>query len=206
MARTRIRRTPDEAKALILEAAERVFAERLPDVAGLKDVAREAGVSHALITHYFETYENLVEATLERRFGALREALVREVFSVFDPGEGASAILAAYRRAVASAAADPTTVRLLTWAVLSGRASATDFFTNRMKGLKQLADALETRTRVPREDLEFCLVASFAMTVVWRFGGQALSGSLGRRKKEMDAAYEERVTTMIEAYLASVAR
>ena len=69
----RARRSPEEARALILEAAERVFATHLPDVVGLKDVAREAGVSHALVTHYFGTYSALVEATLERRFFKLRD-------------------------------------------------------------------------------------------------------------------------------------
>ena len=79
MTKKRVRRSPDEARTLILDAADRVFAKKLPDAVGLKDVAREAGVSHALVTHYFGTYDGLVEATLERRFhqmmrhGALEE-------------------------------------------------------------------------------------------------------------------------------------
>src|SRR4051812_23554771 len=72
----RVRRTPEEARERILEAAERVFATHLPDVVGLKDVAREAGVSHALVTHYFGTYAALVEATLERRFDKVRDELI----------------------------------------------------------------------------------------------------------------------------------
>ena len=71
-----------------------------------------------------------------------------------------------------------------------------------MQGLKLLADALQQRTDVPREDLEFCLVASLALTVAWTIGGHALSGALGKKKaKATDASFEERVSTMIDAYL-----
>ena len=38
----------------------------------MKDVARGAGVSHALVSHYFGTYDALVEAVLERRAEAIR--------------------------------------------------------------------------------------------------------------------------------------
>ncbi len=71
--RPRARRDPDEARALILGAAERLFGSRGPDAVGLKDVARAAGVSHALVSHYFGTYEGLVDAALERRAQKLRE-------------------------------------------------------------------------------------------------------------------------------------
>ena len=51
----RRRRPPELARQEIVDAAERVFAASQPDQVGLKEVAREAGVSHALITHYFGT-------------------------------------------------------------------------------------------------------------------------------------------------------
>src|SRR3954469_17078914 len=73
---TRRRRSPELARQEILDAAERVFAESQPDQVGLKQVAREAGVSHALITHYFGTYAGLLEATLERRLRVMRQTVV----------------------------------------------------------------------------------------------------------------------------------
>ena len=164
----RARRSPEEARALILEAAERVFATHLPDVVGLKDVAREAGVSHALVTHYFGTYSALVEATLERRFFKLRDELLPMVMSLVTEDADAKSMLGAHRRAIAKAASDPATMRLVTWALLSGRVAADDFFPHRMLGLKVLADALEARSTAPREDLEFLVVASFALTTCSR--------------------------------------
>jgi AcrR family transcriptional regulator len=203
----RVRRSPDEARATLLDAADRVFAVHLPDAVGLKEIAREAGVSHALVTHYFGTYGGLVEATLERRFERLRASLVQQLFGALDENADASELLAAYRRAIAHDAADPVTVRLATWAMMSGRLGQEDFFANRVQGLRLLADALQTRTDVPRDDLEFALVASFALTVVWTVAGQALAGALGRKKpKGTDATFEARVAAMIDAYLRSATR
>ena len=189
---------------MLLEAADRVFAKHLPDAVGLKEIAREAGVSHALVTHYFGTYTGLVEAALERRFEILRESLVNQLFFVLDPTASASELLAAYRAAIAKDAADPVTVRLAAWAMMSGRTTQDDFFAHRVQGLRLLTDALESRTNVPREDLEFVLIASFAMTVVWTVGGHALAGALGRKKPVgRDHPFEARVSAMIEAYLKS---
>lgn len=203
----RVRRTPDEARATILDAADRVFARHLPDAVGLKDIGKEAGVSHALVTHYFGTYAGLVEAALERRFARLRESLVKQLFVVLDATAGAPEILATYRAAITRDAADPVTVRLAAWAMMSGRTAEPDFFAHRVQGLRLLADALESRSDVPREDLEFCLVASFALSVVWTVGGPALAGALGKKKaKGHDSGFEGRVTRMIDAYLRSAAR
>ncbi|MDF2695504.1 MAG: Transcriptional regulator, TetR family protein [Labilithrix sp.] len=203
----RVRRSPEEARTLLLDAAERVFAEHLPDVVGLKDVAREAGVSHALVTHYFGTYDALVEATLERRFQRIRDELVPEIMSLATHEADTSEMLSAHRRAVAKASSDPATVRLATWALLSGRAAADDFFPHRMQGLKLLTDALAARSTAPREDLELLLVASFTLTIGWMFGRRAFAGALGRKpSRELDDAFDRRIDTMLETYLRAAER
>ncbi|HHH11020.1 MAG TPA: TetR/AcrR family transcriptional regulator, partial [Sorangium sp.] len=80
----RVRRSPEEARSHILAAARRVFAVQGPDAVGLKEVAREARVSHGLITHYFGRYEALVEAVLEE---AAWRTQMRIVERLRDPGE-----------------------------------------------------------------------------------------------------------------------
>ena len=201
-AKKRVRRTPEEARATILDAADRVFAKHLPDTVGLKEIGKEAGVSHALVTHYFKTYGGLVEAALERRFTRLRESLVKQLVVALDAKAGVAEILATYRAAITRDAADPVTVRLAVWAMMSGRTAEEDFFANRVQGLRLLADALESRTDVAREDLEFCLIASFALSVVWTVGGPALAGALGKKRpKGHDARFEARATRMIDAFL-----
>src|SRR5215470_9563518 len=70
--RPRLRRSPEDARAHILDAADRVFRDHLPDAVGLRDIAAEAGVSHGLVTHYFATYDGLVAAAIARRIDAAR--------------------------------------------------------------------------------------------------------------------------------------
>lgn len=205
-AKKRVRRSPQEARAHILDAAERVFAKNLPDTVGLKDVAGEAGVSHALVTHYFRTYEGLVDATLERRFQRLRDELVPTILALVAEGAGAERLLAAHRAAIGRAARDPANARLVLWALLSGRADANDFFPQRVQGLRLLVDALVARSPAPREDLELALLASMSVAIAWSLGRRTLAGALGRvASRELDASVEERTARMIEAFLASSA-
>lgn len=198
----RVRRSPDEARTLILDAADRVFGVHLPDAVGLKEVAGEAGVSHALITHYFGTYTGLVESALERRFARVRQALVRQLMGALDADADTPELLTAYRRALSVGAADPVTIRLGAWAMMNGRVGHEEFFAHRIQGLKVLADALENRTDAPREDLEFALVSSFALSVVWTIGGSWLASALGKKRGDVfDPSFDERVSAMIGAYL-----
>lgn len=206
-AKRRIRRDPQEAKELILDAADRVFATKLPDVAGLKDVAKAAGVTHGLVTHYFGTYDALVEATLERRFTKLRAHLLPMMVKLVAEEADVRKMLDAHRRAVAGVVEDPAMVRLGIWAAMSGRASAADFFPHRMQGLKLLADALESRSKARREDLEIALVTSFALAVVWKAAGPAIAGAMGKTpSKGLDAWFEARTADMLDAYLDRSAR
>lgn len=198
----RARRTPEEARALILDAAARTFATHLPEAVGLKHIAEEAGVSHALITHYFGTYDALVEATLERRIAEVREQLLPRLVANIGRGGSLIEILAAQRAAIVEAAGDATTTRLVGWAILTGRAAAADFFPHRNQGLRLLADALSTTTKAPREDIEFLIVASFSLATTFALGGQALSGALGRPSRDLRTAFDARCDEMFAAFLA----
>jgi TetR/AcrR family transcriptional regulator, repressor for neighboring sulfatase len=203
----RIRRNPEEARELILDAADRVFATKLPDVAGLKDVAKAAGVTHGLVTHYFGTYDALVEATLERRFHKLRAHLLPTMVRLVGEEADARKMLDAHRRAVTEVVSDPAMVRLGIWAVLSGRANAGDFFPHRMQGLKLLADALAARSKARREDIEVALVTTFALAVVWKAAAPAIAGAMGKTpSKGLDAWFEARTADMLDAYLDRSAR
>ncbi|GGT86151.1 TetR/AcrR family transcriptional regulator [Streptomyces violascens] len=66
----RVRRTPDEAKRLILEAAGRLLAAGGPAAVQVRAVAAEVGVSDAAVNHHFGTREQLLSALL--RFGGTK--------------------------------------------------------------------------------------------------------------------------------------
>jgi AcrR family transcriptional regulator len=197
-----VRREPEEAKGLIVDAAERVFAERGPDAVGLKDVAREAGVSHALVSHYFGTFEGLVDVVLERHTTRLRSqilAAVAEAGGEFRPGE--------LLRRFWDAIADPATARLMAWAVLSGRLGDADFFPSRAQNLRIAADAIEERigrfARASREDIEF--VVMLCMALSWGYALLKEPLYLGMGRPLTAAAQEDfrdRVAELVRLYVS----
>jgi AcrR family transcriptional regulator len=203
----RVRRDPEVAKALILDAAERVFADHGPDAAGLKDVAARAKVSHALVSHYFGSYDRLVEETLARRIGRMREAALEDVAAA--DGQGPGALL----DRLAALASDRTTVRLAAWALLTGRARRSDFFSARTQGLATIVRAIQARRQslgldVPSQDaLEFTVVATITMVLGFGIAKEALLAGLGHpttgpAAAKFEADYRARVSDLVAGYFA----
>lgn len=188
----------------ILDAAERVFARFMPDEVGLRQVAEEGAISHTLITHYFGTYDAMVEAVLDRRAGAVREAVLARLRSgAVDPRELGPL------PALVGMARDRLTMRLMIWAVTSGRARRPGFFAARVQGLRLVVDAIAAAlaargARVPaRARLEFAVSAALAMTVGFGVAGDLLQGALGREGEVDVEALGREMSAMIRAYLES---
>jgi TetR/AcrR family transcriptional regulator, repressor for neighboring sulfatase len=72
----RLRRTPEEARRLILEAAQGLIASTGPEGLRLQDIAAAAGISHSLILHHFGSREGLVRALTRQAVAELRDKLV----------------------------------------------------------------------------------------------------------------------------------
>jgi len=72
-------RDAERSRAAILDAAERLFAERGFDAASLNDVAVAAGLSRGTPSYFFGSKEQLYEAVLECVF-AEREEATRDAF------------------------------------------------------------------------------------------------------------------------------
>lgn len=196
-----MRRTPEQARATILLAAEKLLAERGPDAVGLKDVAAAAGVSHGLVSHYFGTYEALVEQTLEKQATALRQKLLEQMAA--SSAEGPDAWI----EALFSAISQPLYGRLAGWALLSGRLDRDDFFPRREQGLREIANAIEARYRehyktlpFSRDDLEFFLMLVLAAAFGYSLGRPVLWASLARdASHERDAWFRRRLSAMLES-------
>lgn len=69
--------SPEARRAELLDAAERVYAERGISRTTVSDVARAAGVTRGLVYHYFPTAAELLDGVLDRRVEAF-VASVRE--------------------------------------------------------------------------------------------------------------------------------
>jgi len=176
----RRRRTPEEARRNILVAAQTLIAEKGPDAVGLKDVARAAGVSHGLVSHYFGTYEGLVEEALVDHLQAQRLGGPEPNKSPPPrPGPGLQLAFEQFSH--------PLSVRLLVWALLTGRLEQEDFVVFRTRGLAATVDVLESylaATGAPRPDrdtIERAVLIGICTVIGYTLGRKPLWGSLGKR-------------------------
>ena len=198
----RQRRTPEVARQLLLDAAERLFEAEHPDAVGLKKVAREAGVSHALITHYFGTYAGLVEQTLERRLVSLRERIrdrLRDAGALSRPEELIGMLF--------DALDDPVHLRLMKWMLASERPSALHAFALQQRGLATIAQqvAHAVRPDPTREmivTIELLLVTAVAAATGYSINKAALAGAIGQEPSPaLDAGVRKTLAGMVQAYL-----
>ncbi len=97
----RIRRTPEEARALILDAAEACMAKAGPAGLRLQEVADVAGVSHPTILHHFESREGLIRAVHLKSLGQLREVLTAAMTGAGASVQPVAATFAAFREGLA---------------------------------------------------------------------------------------------------------
>ena len=214
--RRRVRRSPESARAHILAAAQRVFATHGPDSVGLKEVAREAKVSHGLITHYFGRYEALVEAVLEE---AAINTQTHIVERLSDPNDHSLEELLNIFFDVMSS---PIHGRLVAWAILSGRAQKKDFVMRRFEGPRRVADVVELRLRrrhptadIDREEIDQVIGMVFLLGLSMSFGQDILWQSLGKEASSerrsdfgrwLANLIEERVATKMNIPRANVER
>lgn len=209
---SRERRSPDQARALILDAAERVFAQVTPDQVGLRDIAREAGISHALVTHYFGSYEALARATLDRRIEATRQQALRRLAEAAraapaNPaaGPGQMPLL----ELLLEVTEDPVMLRLVGWAILTGRADA---MSGPSGSLAPIIDAMAARARVlgdaapSRPQLELSVAAALALAFGLRVARGELEGALGRPGALAPEVLRAELPRMLWAYLLAPPR
>ena len=97
----RIRRTPEEARRLILDAAEACMAKAGPAGLRLQEVAEAAGVSHPTILHHFESRDGLIRAVHQRSLGQLRESLTAAMTGADASVRPVAATFAAFREGLA---------------------------------------------------------------------------------------------------------
>ena len=95
----------------ILDAAERIFAERGFFAAKVADVAREAGVADGTIYLYFKNKDDLLVSLFEARMEIVNRVLSEAVGKATRPREQLAAFVRAYLALVAD---QPTAAEVLT--------------------------------------------------------------------------------------------
>jgi TetR/AcrR family transcriptional regulator, repressor for neighboring sulfatase len=98
----RVRRTPEEARRLILDAAQGLIAKTGPEGLRLQDIAAAAGISHPLILHHFGSRAGLVRALTRQAAAELKDRLVAAMTQPeYSPGEGIERVFETFRGGLA---------------------------------------------------------------------------------------------------------
>jgi AcrR family transcriptional regulator len=210
--RPRKRRAPEEARGELLDAAERLLSERGPDAIGLRDVASAARVSHGLITHYFKTYDGLVEAVFARRAQRVSRTLLTQLEAA-KLAPSASDLLQSFLAIVR----EPIQLRLVAWATLSGRAQQADFLPRRERSLRAVADAIHAAAlreaerldsvAPSREDVDYALLLGLSATYAYALGKKPFLTALGRTPSaDSDAQMQQRMARVLDRLLTPAPR
>lgn len=188
-AEPRRRRSAEDAKRAILDAAEARFAQRGPAGIRLQEIAADVGVSHPAILHHFGSREDLMRAVIERALGALRE----EVLATLATPDPSEIDVAALIERVFETLGGHGQARLMAWLALAGeerrggrRPAAAPF-------VRQIAETVHAQRVASRgaadhrappfEDSLFAiLLVSFALI------GDALLGETTRASSGLDPA------------------
>ncbi len=118
MIATRQRRSAEDARREILDAAEARLVAAGPSALRLQDVATDVGISHPTVLHHFGSREALVHAVVERAIQTLeRDLLAALVSSQADADHGVALL-----DRVFDTLARRGHGRLLAWLILSGHA------------------------------------------------------------------------------------
>ena len=151
--RKRTRRAPEEARARILDAAERRLAEEGPDGLRLAEIAADLEISHPAILHHFGSRDGLIAALESRAMQRLQEDLLARAEASAEEG---------FARAFATLG-EAGHARLLAWQILrSGREGLHD----EVGMLKTLADAYHP-ARLAEAERTGAEAPSYQDTVFW---------------------------------------
>jgi AcrR family transcriptional regulator len=116
----RRRRTAEEARRAILEAAQKRLAECGPEEIRLQDIAADAGISHPAILHHFGSRDALL---LELSRYALRSLNADLVSALADRSEEDVEV---WLERIFETFRDRGHARLLAWSLLTGRLGGPD--------------------------------------------------------------------------------
>ncbi len=117
----RIRRTPEEARTLILNAAKTRLQTAGPEGLQVKEVAAVAGVAHSTVLHHFGSAEGLRSALIENMGAKLLEDILAVYKTRVDQVTDNSILMNVFETL-----SDGGHARLLAWMMLKGHAPGDD--------------------------------------------------------------------------------
>jgi AcrR family transcriptional regulator len=203
----RRRRSPEEAREELLDAAERLLWARGPETVGLKDIAAEIGVTHGLVVHYFGSYAGVVRAVLARH---QQRAAVETFAHLMEAQETLD--FEALGRRVFAFVADPQRARLAVWLSFQKEDTAHGEALPRGAMLRQLVNVVEQllpemrqrqgKTPVSREVIERVVLMVLVAGQGYALQGASRWRALGREPSpELDETFFRMLWDMVEHHL-----
>jgi AcrR family transcriptional regulator len=187
----------EQTTAAILDAAEKLFAERGFTAVTVRDIAAEAGVSHALVHRYLGSKADVYRAVLARDEDALRDAASDE-----------PDLLAAASLMLRKGFADERNyVRLIAHSALHGlsyeRTVRRFAATERLVELAEATAASEGADRDPEAlDPRFAVAAVVALFIGWMSTGDWVLRAVGLTdlsEEEIVDSFERAVHQLLRA-------
>jgi AcrR family transcriptional regulator len=184
----RRRRTAEESRGAIMDAAERQLVAAGPGGIRLQDVARDVGVSHPTVLHHFGSREGLVDAVVSRALDALHA----DVAAALRDASAGEDQVAAMLDGVAAALSSRGQGRALMWLALASPEPHRDDLR-----LKEQADAVHALRRVrypdareaPLEDSQFLVVLAASTMLAQSVLGAHLLHGVGARGSKAPARF-----------------
>jgi TetR/AcrR family transcriptional regulator len=158
-------RHPEAAKTAILDAAERLFAEKGFAATSMRDLAEASGVSKALMHHHFGSKEDL--------YLAVKRRIVQRCLEVHQPHlaegvEPAQQLVEGIRTLFRFYGDNPTVLRIWAWSQLEGDVDVWPWEEVHVHSMLERVEDLK-RSGVLRGDLDpaLMLVVIRAMAFHW---------------------------------------
>jgi TetR/AcrR family transcriptional regulator, repressor for neighboring sulfatase len=199
----RRRRTPEQARAEILDAGTGLIAERGPDGASLRQVAEAAGVTHGLVVHYFGTYRGLVGAVLQRANERQRDRIREQMLA-----EGGIPYADRVIKVLFRTLGDEKYVRLWAWTMLHPEAGQ-----SASEGLAGFVDAFEAGVRAAftghgepppdRARIETVVLLGLSASYGYALGRRSWLAGLGHDPSDTtaDETFAAALTSVVAAHL-----
>jgi AcrR family transcriptional regulator len=160
----RVRRSADQARALILDAAETRLLEQGPAGLRLQEIAHDVGVSHPTILHHFGSREALVQEVVLRAL----QGIGRDVAAWFGTADFEASDVSRLLQGI-SQTLTKGHARILAWLVLEGRAPSDQSYL-----LRGMAEAMHGHIvghhRAPARPDDALFIVVLTALVMWAEG------------------------------------
>jgi len=170
----RVRRTAEQARELILNAAEKQLLARGPDGLRIQEVAADVGMRHPTVLHHFGSREDLVEAVVNRSLSRLQTDLIAtmsgsEKFSGAEMMENVMRVLAEKGHA-----------RFIAWLAMSGKEQVDPHHVLRsIAGVLHARRVTDHKQEAPYEDTAFAIMLAAMALLADAIAGPVLRDSAG---------------------------